>query len=161
MKTIVVAYDKNYGIGANNDLLWLRDLPADLKHFKDLTSGHTIIMGRNTYVSIGRPLPNRQNIVVSRSMEPAEGVEVARSIDEAYELASDSEIFVIGGAQMYQEALGSVDVIQATEVDAVFEDASVFFPPIDLNNWQEASREHHDADESNKYAYDFVQYIRR
>jgi dihydrofolate reductase len=161
MKTIVVAYDKNYGIGANNDLLWLRDLPADLKHFKDLTTGHTIIMGRNTYASIGRPLPNRQNIVVSRSMEPTEGVQIAKSIDEAYNLATDPEIFVIGGARVYQEALGSVDVIQATEVDALFDDASVFFPAIDLNNWQEVSREHHDADESNKYAYDFVQYVRR
>lgn len=161
MKTIVVAYDKKHGIGANNDLLWLRDLPADLQHFKSLTSGHTIVMGRNTYQSIGRPLPNRQNIVISRSMEPEKGVEVARSIDEAYALSKDSEIFVIGGAQVYEEALESVDEIQATEVDATFDTATVFFPPIDLNNWQEVSREHHERDDANKYAYDFVRYTRR
>lgn len=161
MKTIVVAYDKNYGIGANNDLLWQRDLPADLKHFKDLTSGHTIIMGRHTYNSIGRPLPNRQNIVVSHSMQPLADVEVADSIQKAYAMANGPEIYIIGGAQIYKESLDSVDEIEATEVDALFENATVFFPKIDTEKWQEVSREHHDADDTNKYAYDFVRYVRR
>ena len=159
MKTIVVAFDRGNGIGANNDLLWLHDLPADLRHFKDLTSGHTIIMGRKTFESIGRPLPNRQNIVVSRSFEGAEGIEVARSIDEAYSLAK-GDIFVIGGAQIYEEAMSSVDEIKATEVDETFPQATVFFPKIDPELWQETAREHHDADEANKYAYDFVTYAR-
>jgi dihydrofolate reductase len=161
MKTIVVAYDKKYGIGANNDLLWVRDLPADLKHFKDLTTGHTIIMGRNTYNSIGRPLPNRQNIVISHSMKPATDIEVADSLDKAYAMANGSEVFIVGGAQIYELALPTIDEIQATEVDAVFSNATVFFPRIDTNMWQEVSREHHDADEANKYGYDFVRYVRR
>ncbi len=160
MKTIVVAFDKNYGIGANNDLLWLRDLPADLKHFKDLTTGHTVIMGRNTFTSIGRALPNRQNIVVSRSMQDTEGVEVARTLDEAYDLATD-EIFIIGGAQIYAETVKNADVIEATEVQETFDKATVFFPPIDLTIWREVSRESHEKDERNKYAFDFVRYTRR
>ena len=160
MKTIVVAFDKNYGIGANNDLLWLRDLPADLKHFKDLTTGHTIVMGRNTFSSIGRALPNRQNIVVSRSMQKTGGVEIARTLDEAYQLAND-EVFIIGGAQIYAETVKDADVIEATEVQATFDTATVFFPPIDMTLWQEASRESHEKDERNKYAFDFVRYTRR
>jgi dihydrofolate reductase len=160
MKTIIVAFDRLHGIGADNDLLWLRDLPADLKHFKELTTGHTVIMGRKTFESIGRPLSDRQNIVVSHSHENLEGVEVAHSIEEAYTLAK-SDIFVIGGAQIYEEALSSVDEIRATEVEAVFDNATVFFPEIDLTVWQEISRTHYDADESNKYPFDFVHYTRR
>ncbi|MDB5162281.1 MAG: dihydrofolate reductase [Candidatus Saccharibacteria bacterium] len=160
MKTIVVAFDKNYGIGANNDLLWLRDLPADLKHFKDLTTGHTIVMGRNTFNSIGRALPNRQNIVVSHSMEDTEGVEVAHTVEEAYELAT-SDIFIIGGAQIYTETLKDADVIEATEVQSTFENATVFFPTIDSTVWEEVSRDSREKDERNKYAFDFVRYIRR
>ncbi|MEO6109985.1 MAG: dihydrofolate reductase [Candidatus Saccharimonadales bacterium] len=159
MKTIVVAFDKKHGIGANNDLLWLRDLPADLKHFKELTTGHTIIMGRNTYNSIGRALPNRQNIVVSHSMDLAEGIELAHSLEEAYDLATQ-DIYIIGGAQIYAESLKDADIIEATEVKATFDTATVFFPDIDAEFWQEDFRESHEADERNKYAYDFVRYSR-
>lgn len=160
MKSIVVAYDKNRGIGADNDLLWLRDLPADLQHFKELTSGHSIIMGRNTFESIGRPLPNRHSIVVSGTMKAGNDFDVARTLDEAYELAV-GDAFIIGGAQVYADALADADVIYATEVDASFDNATVFFPEINLDEWQETAREHHDADERNKYAYDFVTYERR
>jgi dihydrofolate reductase len=159
MKTIVVAFDQRHGIGAHNDLLWLRDLPSDLKHFRELTSGHTVIMGRKTFESIGRPLPNRQNIVVSHSFAGMEGVEVARSIEEAYSLAK-GDIYVIGGAQIYEEALPTVDEIQATEVLATFEEATVFFPELDPTIWQEVSRQHHNADNLDKYPYDFVHYTR-
>jgi dihydrofolate reductase len=160
MKSIIVAYDKKRGIGADNDLLWLRDLPADLKHFKDVTSGHPIIMGRKTFESIGRPLPNRQNIVVSRSMQPVDGVDVVISLDEAYQKASEGQVFVIGGAQIYAQAIETADEILATEVQATFDNATVFFPEIDAELWMEHSREHHDADEANKYAFDFVRYTR-
>lgn len=160
MKSIIVAYDKKMGIGADNDLLWQRDLPADLKHFKDLTTGHTIIMGRKTFESIGRPLPNRQNIVVSRTLEPVEGVEIVKSLFDAYNKATDDHVFVIGGAQLYKEAMKSVDEILATEVDATFDNATVFFPYISDNAWIETEFEHHEADEANKYAFDFVRYHR-
>lgn len=161
MKSIIVAYDRKMGIGAENDLLWQRHLPADLKHFKELTTGHPIIMGRKTFESIGRPLPNRQNIVISRSMNPVEGIEVARSLDEAYVLANDPQVFIIGGAQIYDEAMKSADTILATEVDATFDTATVFFPQIPIEEWKETARDHHEADEFNKYAFDFVTYARR
>jgi dihydrofolate reductase len=161
MKNIIVAYDKNHGIGAANDLLWIRDLPADLKHFKDITTGSAIIMGRHTYESIGRPLPNRQNIVISHDMEPIEGIEVAYTLDEAYELAKTDDVYIIGGGQIYSLAIDTVDEILVTEVQEKFEAAQVFFPVIDPIIWRETSREHHPKDATNKYDYDFVVYNRR
>ncbi len=157
MKAIVVAYDQKRGIGADNDLLWGRDLPADLAHFKELTMGKTIVMGRKTFESIGRPLPGRQNIVVSRGGVAADGVTTVASLDEAY-AAAENDVMVIGGGQIYAQALEDVDILYATEVDAIFSAATVFFPRIDANNWREVVREHHEADERNKYAYDFVTY---
>lgn len=162
MNCMVVAYDKNYGIGAENDLLWQRDLPADLKHFKDLTTGHAIIMGRNTYASIGRPLPNRQNIVISRTLEAIEGVTVVRNLDEAYAaVEAEKTAFVIGGGQIYALAMPTIDRIYATEVDAAFPQADIFFPAIDPASWKETAREHQVADERNLYNFDFVTYDRR
>lgn len=161
MKSIVVAFDQQRGIGAQNDLLWQRDLPADLKHFKDLTTGHTIIMGRRTFESIGRALPNRRNIVVSSTLEPRDDIEVAASLEEAYERALGDEVFVIGGGQLYEHALKSIDQLYVTEVQATFPEATVFFPPISPEQWKEVSREHHEADNRNMYAFDFVRYIRR
>lgn len=160
MKQIVVAYDKHRGIGAENDLLWKRDLPADLRHFKELTAGTTVVMGRITYESIGRPLPNRENIVVSMTMHAMDGLVVVRSLDEAYERATHDIVSIIGGSQIYEQALASADTILATEVQAEFPQAEVFFPSIDMSKWQEASREHYTADEHNKYDFDFVAYRR-
>ncbi|HEY5695809.1 MAG TPA: dihydrofolate reductase, partial [Candidatus Saccharimonadales bacterium] len=115
MKNIIVAYDKNYGIGAKNDLLWQRDLPADLQRFKELTTGNAIIMGRKTYESIGRPLPNRQNIVISREPLVIEGVTVAHTLNEAYAAVDEQkETFIIGGGQVYQLAINDADRIYAT-----------------------------------------------
>lgn len=160
MKAIIVAMDRNRGIGAENDLLWQRDLPADLAHFKRLTTGKSIIMGRKTFESIGRPLPDRQNIIVSRSGAlGVEGTMTAASLPTAYALAQ-YDVFVIGGGEIYQQAMYDVDRLYVTEVHTVFPEASVFFPKIDLDVWQEMSREHHKADERNKYAFDFVTYIR-
>lgn len=160
MKSIVVAYDKNYGIGADNDLLWQQDLPDDLQHFKKLTVGKSIVMGRRTFESIGsRALPKRQNIVISRTPTAVDGVITAASLEAAYAVAQ-YPVVVIGGGKVYQASLDDIDTIYATEVDAEFLQATVFFPAIDTVTWQETSREHHAADERNKYAFDFVTYQR-
>ena len=159
MKAIVVAVDKNNGIGADNDLLWQRDLPADLANFKKLTKGNTVVMGRKTFESIGRPLPERENIVVSRKPTGVKGVLTASSLDSAYELARN-DIYIIGGGQIYEQALSDVDVIYMTQVDAEFHQATVFFPRVDCLAWREVSRDHHEADERNKYAFDFVTFER-
>ncbi len=161
MKSMIVAYDKNFGIGADNDLLWGRNLPADLKHFKDITSGHAVIMGYNTYKSIGRPLPGRRNIVISENNQPIDGFEVVSDLSSAYRLvADDDEIFVIGGGMVYSLAIDLADRIYATEIDASFDNASVFFPKIDKNIWREVAREKHLKDDANLYDYDFVIYER-
>jgi dihydrofolate reductase len=160
MKSIIVAVDNQQGIGANDDLLWVRDLPADLANFKLVTTGGSVIMGRKTYESIGRPLPNRENIVVSSRPVAVEGVLTAVSLESAYELAR-YPIFVIGGGKLYASAIDTVDRLYVTEVDATFDQATVFFPAIDPTQWHETSREHHDVDERNKYAFDFVIYERR
>lgn len=160
MKAIVVGVDQNNGIGADNDLLWQRDLPADLAHFKKLTIGKSIVMGRKTFESIGRPLPDRQNIVVSRSGPTGvPGVLTAHSLQAAYALAQ-YDIFVIGGGQIYEQAIGEMDKLYVTYVDAEFSQATVFFPEIDKTIWHETSREHHEADDRNKYSFDFVVYER-
>lgn len=157
MKSIIVAVDKNLGIGAQNDLLWMRDLPDDLAFFKRMTTGASIIMGRNTYDGLGKPLPNRENIVVSHRPVGDPGVLTASSLSSAYELAR-YPIFVIGGGRIYADALNDMDRLYVTEVQAEFPQATVFFPPIDQSVWHESSRERHDADERNKYAFDFVVY---
>lgn len=158
MKAIVVAYDKNRGIGADNDLLWQRDLPADLRHFRKLTIGKSIIMGRKTFESIGsKPLPDRQNIVLSSKPTGVDKVITAGSLAAAYAMAQ-YPVVVIGGESVFREALPDVDAIYATEVDADFPQASIFFPEIDKNEWQEVAREHHKADDKNKYDFDFVEY---
>lgn len=160
MKSIIVAYDNNRGIGAAGDLLWVRELPADLARFKELTTGHPIIMGRKTFESIGRPLPNRRNIVISHSDIDAEGIESTHSLEEAYHLVGDEDVYVIGGGQIYAQALPDVDRILATEVNETFA-AEIFFPSLDSDIWHEVSRERHTSDEYNKYNYDFVTYARR
>lgn len=161
MKTIIVAYDKHFGIGANNGLLWQRDLPADLKHFEKTTTGNAIIMGHNTYKSIGRPLPNRQNIVLCSKPEIIDGVDVMNNLQAAYDAVdAHRETFVIGGGRIYALAIETVDKILATEVDAIFNQATIFFPDIDLGKWYEASREKHQADEHNLHNYDIVTYER-
>lgn len=160
MKSIVVAVDKNMGIGANNDLLWQRDVPADLAHFKRLTTGGSVIMGRKTFDSIGRPLPNRENIVISSRPTGVAGVLTAASLASAYEIAR-YPIFIIGGGQVYAQAINDADRLYITYIDAEFPEATVFFPTISTEDWEEVSRSHHEADDRNKYAFDFVEFIRK
>jgi dihydrofolate reductase len=162
MNKIIVAYDKHYGIGKDNDLLWQRNLPADLRHFKETTTNNAIIMGRNTFDSIGHPLPNRQNIVISHRNLPIDGVQAVDNLQAAYDLVEvGKDACVIGGGQIYNLAFDTVDQIIATEVDVVFYQATVFFPAIDHNQWREVKREKHLADNRNLYNYDFVTYERR
>ena len=162
-KAIVVAYDKNRAIGRNGDLPWGRSLPADLTHFKKLTRSGNVIMGRKTFESIGsRPLPERENIVISSQPTGVKKVLTAMNLQSALAL-SRYPTFIIGGAQVYRDALNTpeIDTIYATEVDAVFSDADTFFPKLDMTVWQEVNRTHHPADNDNAYALDFVTYQRK
>lgn len=161
-KAIIVAYDTNRAIGQGGDLPWGRSLPADLAHFKKLTKGGNVIMGRKTFESIGsRPLPERENIVISSRPTGVKGVLTAMNLPSALTL-SRYPTFIIGGARVYGDALKmpEIDTIYATEIDAAFPDADTFFPEIDMTIWQEVSRAHHRADAGNKYDVDFVTYQR-
>ena len=160
MKSIIVAVDKNNAIGFENDLPWGRLMKDDMAFFKKMTTGASIIMGRRTFESMdSKPLPNRENIVVSHTPTRIDGVMTALSLQAAYELAR-YETFVIGGGQVYAAAIDDMDKLYITEVDAEFPDATVYFPAIDLTKWHEISREHHDADERNTYAFDIVEYAK-
>lgn len=156
-KSIIVAYDQNRAIGANGDLPWGRSLPADLANFRRLTTGKSVIMGRKTFESINsRPLPDRENIVVSSTPTGVNKVLTAASLGSAYALAR-YPIFIIGGGQIYKDSLSDVNKIYATEIHASFDRADTFFPTLD-DRWQEVSRQHHPADDSNQYTFDFVTY---
>ncbi len=163
MKTIVVAYDKNRAIGRRGELPWQGQLPADMRHFSDVTKNQSVIMGRLTYESLPRryrPLPERQNIVLSMSARVIDGVLIARTLDEAYEMADHTPI-VIGGGRVYEQALPTVDRIFATEIDAVSPGADTFFPELNPDEWRRSNIAMFDADENNKYNYAFVTYLRR
>jgi dihydrofolate reductase len=148
----------NRVIGMNNSLPW--HLSEDLKHFKSLTIGHTIIMGRKTYESIGRPLPNRRNIVISRNAEASyQDTEIVHSIEDAFSIAkNDNEVFVIGGSNIYEQALGLVDHLFVTEIKRNFS-GDAFFPEIDKALWNESSREDHIA--SDGLEFSFVEYRKK
>ena len=162
MVTIIAAIAKNNALGKDNALIW--HLPADLKRFKKVTSGHHILMGRNTFESIGKPLPNRTTIIITRNKNYfKEGCLIANSIEEAIDLVeNDDDIFIIGGAQIYKETIEKnlVDRLDITQVHHEFE-ADVFFPKIDLNIWEETNREDLEADEKNKYNYSFITYKKK
>ena len=153
----IVVIAENSAIGKNNDLLC--HLPADLKHFKELTMGHTIIMGRRTFESLPKgALPCRENIVVTRNADyQAAGAVVCHSVDEALQKASmPGERFIIGGAQLYAATIDKVDMLHLTELHASFADADTFFPQINRDEWQEVERIDCQADERNRYSYSFV-----
>ena len=161
-KAIIVAYDVNRAIGRGGDLPWGRSLPADLANFKRLTKGSDVIMGRKTFESIGcRPLPDRENIVISSRPIGVKGILTAVNLEGALALAR-YKTFIIGGARVYSGALEipAIDTIYATEVNAAFSDTDTFFPELDMTAWQEVSRVHHPADTENKYGFDFVTYRR-
>tara|TARA_R110002033_G_scaffold128341_1_gene169504 strand:- start:22 stop:519 length:498 start_codon:yes stop_codon:yes gene_type:complete len=157
--TIIAAIAKNNALGKNNDLIW--HLPADLKRFKKITTGHYIIMGRNTFESIGKPLPNRTTIIITRNKNYfKDGCLIAHSLEQALEIAKDEEqVFVIGGAQIYNYAMEHdlVDALDITLVHHEFE-ADVYFPKIDSDIWEQVEIESFTADEKNKLDYSFVRY---
>lgn len=153
---IIAAVSSNGIIGKRGDLPWY--LPADLRRFKALTSGKTVVMGRNTYESIlarlGHALPNRRNVVITSHAIDADDIELAGSFDEAMELC-DHDCYVIGGAMLYEAAMPVAGTFELTEVAAAI-DGDVAFPTFERSAWHETFREHHARDERNQYDYDFV-----
>ena len=161
MITIIAAIANNHVLGKNNQLIW--HLPADLKRFKLTTTGHTVIMGRKTFESLGnKPLPNRTNIIISANKNfKAKNCVLAHSLQEAIFYAkADANPFILGGAHIYQQALAFADVLDLTFVHHNF-DGDVFFPEIDKAIWKETSRQDFKADDKNKFDYSFVKFEKR
>ncbi|MGL5014882.1 MAG: dihydrofolate reductase [Bacteroidales bacterium] len=160
--SIIAAVAQNRAIGKDNDLLWR--LPKDMKRFKELTTGNTVVMGRRTFESLPKgALPNRKNIVLT-SMPEAICSEafVCSSWEELTELTqTDKDIFIIGGSSVYEDALKIANHMYITYVDAKFENADVFFPQLNLEEWEEVKREHHPADDKHAYSFTFVDYVRK
>ena len=161
MLSIIVAVAKNNVIGKDNKLIW--HIPADLKHFKDITSGHTIIMGRKTFESLGRVLPNRKHVILCNDMElniENENVEVLEDVSMVKKYAdSEEENFVIGGATIYRLLMPYADKLYITHINQEF-DGDVTFPEISKDEWRVVSREKGITDEQNPYDYEFVNYER-
>lgn len=160
MISIIAAIAKNNAIGYQNKLIYW--LPNDLKRFKALTTGNTIVMGRKTFESLPKgALPNRRNVVISRNAEyKAEGAEVYTSIDAALAACSGDEIYIIGGEQLYKAMLEKADRLCLTEVDDTPENADAFFPYFDKTVWKESAREDHETDEKHAQRYSFVDYVK-
>lgn len=157
---IVVVADENNAIGNNNQLLC--HLPADLKHFKTITTGQTVVMGRKTFDSIGKPLPNRKNIVITRQTDlNITGCEIVNSLRHAMNQAlPETDICIIGGAEIYKQAIDITDVIHLTRIHHRFV-ADTYFPEINSEIWQEISSEAHQPDEKNQFPYTFITYKKR
>lgn len=152
---LIAALAKNRVIGIDNKLPWR--LPDDLQHFKKLTLGHSIVMGRKTWESLPGVLPDRRHIVITRDTDyQSANAEIVHSIEEAISLIPEKEpVFIVGGANLYQQLLGEADRMELTLVDAEPE-GDAFFPEWDTQLWQEISREHHAADDRHKFAFDFI-----
>ena len=162
MISIIVAVAENYAIGKKGDLLC--HMPADLKHFKTITSGHTVMMGERTFLSLPKhPLPNRRNIVLTDVKgKTFEGAETVYSLDEMVaQVNPDEEAFVIGGGMVYKQAMEFADKLYITHIHHSWPDADTFFPEIDPAIWKQISSERHSADENNPYDYTFAEYGRR
>ena len=160
MIKLIVAKASNNVIGDKNNLIW--HLPNDLKHFKNLTTGHPIIMGRKTYESLGRPLPNRTNIIITRDQNFIDDqIIITHSLEQALAKANEiqEDVFVIGGGEIYKQAMEYVDVIYLTEVHHEF-NGDTYFPEIDEESFQEVERVHHMKDEKHPYSYSFITYKR-
>ena len=161
-KCIIVAIADNNAIGRNNELLW--HISEDLRFFKRTTLGSPVIMGRKTFESIGRALPGRVNIVVSRGFSTGEEVEVVNSLEDAFAVAEDTNLekcFVIGGGQIYAQALDFADRLVVTQVHTVIEDADTFFPAINPEIWNVVQRSEMFTDEETGYQFEFVEYEKR
>jgi dihydrofolate reductase len=157
--SLIVAMDDNRLIGSNNNLPW--QLPADLAFFKRTTMGKPIIMGRKTFASIGRPLPGRRNIVITRDPAfSAAGCEITNGIQAALALCSEvEEAMLIGGASLYEQTIDQATQLYITRIHHSFE-GDTWFPEFDLQVWKQASREDHQADSSNLHAYSFIKFVR-
>jgi dihydrofolate reductase len=156
MISLIWAMGENRTIGKDNDMPW--HLPADLAYFKKVTSGHTVLMGRKTHESIGRSLPNRKNIIITHNKEyKAEGCTVVHSVEEALNHTNEDEVFVIGGAQIYDVFLPTADRLYITQIEQSF-DGDAFFPPFDLSKWKLISEEQGIKSEKNPYDYKFLVY---
>lgn len=159
--SIIVAVSENNVIGIDNQLPW--HLPADLKYFKNLTTGHTILMGRKTFESIGRPLPNRENIVITRDEQfQHEGIVVKHSIEEAIQYCrqKSDEVFIIGGDTIYQQTISWVNRIYFTRVHVLIENGTAFFPELNMEEWKMVQSDYYLKDEKNQYDYTFEVYDR-
>lgn len=159
---IIVAIAENYAIGKSGDLLCY--LPDDLKHFKALTTGATVVMGKKTFYSLPRrPLPNRRNIVLTRDASfTHEGVDVAHSIEELTStLTPEEKVFIIGGGEVYRQLMPLAKELHITHIHHTWEDADTFFPEIDTSIWQRLNEEFHEADEKHAYAFTFATYVRK
>ena len=162
MISIIVAIAEHYAIGRKGDLLC--HLSEDLKHFKRITSGHTVLMGERTFYSLPKhPLPNRRNIVLTDVVgKQFEGAEAVYSLDEAVKaIACEEEAFVIGGGMVYRQMMEKADKLYITHIHHRFEDADTFFPEINDTTWCMVSEERHAADDNNPYDYSFCEYVRR
>ncbi|MFO3704528.1 dihydrofolate reductase [Xanthomonas codiaei] len=161
--TLIVAFDRNNAIGRDNDLPW--KLPDDLKRFKALTLGKPILMGRKTAQSLGRALPGRLNLVLTRSGQvPFAGMQAVASVEQALECAEQAgaqELCVIGGGEIYRLTMERADLLAVTEVDTAVEHADTHFPPIDPALWVPAHRQAHAPDDRHAFAFSFVDYLRR
>jgi dihydrofolate reductase len=159
--SLIVVVDEKNGIGKNNQLLC--HLPADLKYFKQTTTAHHIVLGRKTYESVGKPLPNRTNIVITRSSKNIEGCIIKESIEDAIAFAkanNENELFITGGGTVYDLTLQLADRIYITQVHHTF-DADTFFPHFDKQDWLEIKNEFHKADEKNQFDFSFIVYQRK
>lgn len=161
MVSLLVAISENNVIGKDNQLIW--HLPEDLKFFKRVTLGHHIIMGRKTFESIGRVLPGRTSVIITRnkSYKAPEDCIVVNSLSEALEMAkNDEEAFVIGGGEIFKEAIPISDKVYLTIIHEHFE-GDTFFPKLNLEEWKEVKNERHQPDEKNKYHYSFLEFVRK
>jgi dihydrofolate reductase len=160
MITLIAAAAENNALGKDNDLLW--HLPEDFKRFKQITSGHYIIMGRKTFESFPKPLPNRTHIIITRQKEYlADGCLVVHSLEEALEISpQNEEIFIIGGAQIYKQALPFADKIDLTRVHIEL-DADAFFPEFNTSEWNLVFSEKHFKDEKHQYDFTFETYLKK
>ena len=161
-KNIIVAISDNNAIGRDNQLLW--HISDDLKFFRRQTLGWPVIMGRKTFESIGRALPGRVNIVISRNFNTGEDVAMTNSLEEAFKVAESTNLekcFVMGGGQIYNLALSEADRLVVTHVHTIIEDADTFFPSIDPEVWEVSQRSELLTDEETGYTFEFVEYIRK
>lgn len=160
MISIIAAIGENNELGKNLDLVW--HLPDDFKRFKRITTGHTIIMGRKTFASFPKPLPNRKHIVITRQNNyDKPGCSVVHSLEEALELAAnEKEVFIIGGGEIYKQSLAIADKMELTRVHGSF-DADTYFPEIDFSLWELTKEHYHEKDEKHQYAFTYLTYLKK